>query len=303
MHPPRRVVFGALAFVLALLVPLLGACTSSSGSGTTVKVGSKNFTEEKLVGEMYALLLEDAGVKVERKLNLGTTDICHTALTKGDIDLYPEYTGTGLTAILNKPVSGDQQAVYKTVSDDYKSQFKITWLDPAPMDNTNALAMTQDGVKKLSSPTLTELSQKAPELRLAAVSDFVNRPDALPGLQKAYGGFQFKEVKIFAPDLKYKALLDGQADVAVAFSTDGDISGNNLVVLQDDKKFFPPYQIAPVVRDDTLGKEPKIKDALNKLAPKLTNETVSSLNWEVDGKKREYADVAKEFLKKQGLIK
>ena len=283
--------------------PTTAASTGGSAAGKKVVVSSKNFTEEEIIGEMYALMLEQAGIPVERKLNLGTVDIVQAALLKGDISLYPEYTGTGLTVVLKQPVMNDDQAVYDKVKQMYKDQFKLTWLDQSPMNDTQALATTHAVADKYSLKTLSDLSTKAGELRLASIPEFQDRPDGLPGLKKVYGGFDFKSVDIFDIGLKYKALLDGNADVAVAFSTDGAIAGDNLVVLEDDKKLWPPYHVAPVVRDDVLAAYPQIAGVLNGLSPKITNDMIAALNWEVDGKKRDYADVAKEWLTNQGLLK
>jgi osmoprotectant transport system substrate-binding protein len=287
---------------MAGATPTTAASSGNSAAGKKVVVSSKNFTEEEIIGEMYALMLEQAGIPVERKLNLGTADIAQAALLKGDISLYPEYTGTGLTVILKQPVMNDDQAVYDKVKQMYKDQFQLTWLDQSPMNDTQALATTHAVADKYGLKTLSDLSTKAKDLRLASIPEFQDRPDGLPGLKKVYGGFDFKKIDIFDIGLKYKALLQGDADVAVAFSTDGAIAGNNLLVLQDDKKLWPPYHIAPVVRDDVLAANPKIKDVLNGLSPKITDDVISALNWEVDGKKRDIPDVAKEFLTKEGLL-
>jgi osmoprotectant transport system substrate-binding protein len=277
--------------------------TAMSNTGKpTIVVASKDFTEEVLVGEMYAELLEKAGYTVKRQLNLGSTKIVQPALVKGDVQLYPEYTGTGLIVVLGKPTMGDPKAVYDTVKSEYETQFQLTWLDPAPMNDTQAIATTKALADKYGLKTLSDLSTKAPELRFTCAAEFLGRDDGLPGLQKAYGGFQFKDVKTVDIALKYKALLAGDADVTEAFSTDGAIAGNDLVVLQDDKHFFPAYQIAPVIRDDVLKANPDIAGVLNVLAPKLTDSAVAAINWEVDGKKREPADVAKEFLQQNGLL-
>ncbi len=273
------------------------------GAGSKVIVSSKDFTEELLVGEMYALLLEKAGIPVERKLNLGGVAVAQAALVKGDISLYPEYTGTGLQAVLKKDVMSDANAVYDTVKKEYESQFKLTWLDQSPMNDTQALATTKAVADQYGLKTLSDVSAKAPQLRLATIPEFQDRPDGIKGLKRVYGGFDFKSMDIFDIGLKYKALLDGKADIAVAFSTDGAIAGNNLLILQDDKGLWPPYHIAPVVRDDVLAAHPQIADILNGLAPKLTDSVISALNWEVDGKKRDYQDVAKEFLTQQGMLK
>ena len=186
---------------LALIVPLLAGCdigTGTGGSGTATKpniiVSSKDFTEEILVGEMYAQLLEQAGYPVTRKLNLGATDIAQAALVKGDIHLYPEYTGTGLTVVLKKEPMSDAQQVYDIVSKEYEAQFKLTWLDPAPMNDTQALATTKAIADQYGLKTLSDLSTKADQLRLVCIAEFLGREaDGLPALQRTYGGFQFKD--------------------------------------------------------------------------------------------------------------
>ncbi|MHB8644916.1 MAG: glycine betaine ABC transporter substrate-binding protein [Thermomicrobiales bacterium] len=295
----RRAVLAGLA--AAAGATLLAACGGSSKA--TIKVGSKDFTEEFIVGNMYALLLENAGFKVDRKLNLGGTPVCQAAMQKGDLDLYPEYTGTGLLTVLKLPSNTDAKMVYDQVSKGYKDQFNFVWLDPAPMNDTQALAMTGAGSQKFGITKISDIVGKADQLTMIGPPEFETREDGLPGIMKAYGAFKLKKYIGVDPGLKYKGLLDGQADIAVAFSTDGDIAVNKLVVLQDDKKLFPIYQITPVVTQKALDASPGIKDALNKVAPLLTDQVMSTLNYEVDGKKRDPADVAKEFLTNQGLLK
>lgn len=281
-----------------------GGSSSTGGSGgEPIKVGSKDFTEQFILGEMYALVLENKGLKVERKLNLGGTPVAQAGLQSGKIDLYPEYTGTGLLTVLKESAKTDPKQVFDTVSKGYKEKFKLVWLDPAPMNNNQALVMTQEGAKKYGIKTISDMKAKASQLTMIGPPEFEAREDGLPGLKKAYGDFKLKKFIPADPGLRYKTLTNGQADVAVAFGTDGEISANKLVVLDDDKKLFPPYQVAPVVRQDILDKNPAIRDALNTLAPKLTDETMRSLNYEVSGKQREPAQVAKEFLTKESLIK
>ena len=280
------------------------AVSSTAGKFSgTISVGSKDFTEEFIVGNMYALLIEAAGGKVNRKLNLGGTPVCQAAMEKGDLDLYPEYTGTGLLTVLKLPSNTDAKTVYDQVSKGYKDKYNFVWLDPAPMNDTQALAMTQAGSQKFGITKISDIVGKADQLTMIGPPEFETREDGLPGIMKAYGNFKLKKYIGVDPGLKYKGLIDGQADIAVAFSTDGDIAVNKLVVLQDDKKLFPVYQIAPVVTQKALDASPGIRDALNKVAPMLTDQVMSTLNYEVDGKKREPADVAKEFLTQQGLLK
>lgn len=298
MKSPIRVVVSLIVVAL-----LFAAC--SRASAVTLKVGSKDFTEEFILAEMYALLLEDAGFKVERKFNLGGTPIAHAALVKGDIDLYPEYTSTGLLTILKQQPIADPKAIVEAVRKGYQEQFKLVWLEPAPFNDTQALATTKEVSEKHGIKTYSELSGKASELRLGGPAEFAERADGIKGLQQAYGGFQFKEFKqLGTGSLRYEALRNGQVDVVVAFGTDGQINGLGLVLLRDDKSFYPIYQAAPVVRADVLDKNPKIAEALNKLAPLLTDDIMAGLNWKVDGpEKREFATVAKDFLQEKGLLK
>jgi osmoprotectant transport system substrate-binding protein len=292
-----------VALSLVLVALLFGAC--SRASAVTLKIGSKDFTEEFILAEMYALLLEDAGFKVERKFNLGGTPVAHAALVKGDIDLYPEYTSTGLLTVLKQQPIADPAAIVEAVRKGYQEQFKLTWLQAAPFNNTQALATTKEVSEKYGVKTYSDLAAKAPELRLGGPAEFAERQDGIKGLQQAYGGFQFKEFKqLGTGSLRYEALRNGQVDVVVAFGTDGQISGLGLVLLRDDKSFYPIYQAAPVVRMDVLDKNAKIAEALNRLAPLLTDDVMAGLNWKVDGpEKQEFAAVAKAFLQEKGLIK
>lgn len=290
---------------------MTGTGTPASGGATgglkrKIVVSSKDFTEEFILGEMYALVLEKAGVPVERKLNLGATDIAQGALLKGGgaegIDLYPEYTSTGLNNVLKKDPIYDPKQVLAAVKEGYK-QFNLVWLDPSPMNDTQAMVTSKEIADKYGLKSLQDLCDKADQLTVAAVAEFKDRADALPLLQKTYGGCKFKDIKVFAPNLRYKALLSKDVDIAQAFSTDGPIAGNNLILLADPKNYGLPYNVAPVVRQDVLDLYPQITDTLNKLSPMITNEEISALNWEVDGKGREYADVAKEWLQKKGMLK
>jgi osmoprotectant transport system substrate-binding protein len=297
-----------MQFVRRLVVPLLLALLTmfsaiACNSSTGIKVGSKDFTEQFILGEMYALVLENQGLKVERKLNLGGTPVAQAGLENGQIDLYPEYTGTGLLTVLKQPAQSNQKQVFDTVAKAYKEKFNLVWLEPAPMNNTQALVMTQEGSKKYGIKTISQMVAKASQLTMIGPPEFEAREDGLPGLNKAYGDFQLKKFIPADPGLRYKTLNNNQADVAVAFGTDGEISALKLVVLEDDKTLFPPYQVAPVIRQETLEKTPVIRDVLNTLSPKLTTETMQRLNYEVSGKQREPSEVAKEFLAQEGLLK
>jgi osmoprotectant transport system substrate-binding protein len=294
-------------FVLLSSALILSACSPSPSADSvgTVIVGSKDFTEQFIVAEMYAQLLEKEGFTVERKLNLGGTPIAHEAMMNGDIDLYPEYTSTGLLTMLKLDPIQDAQEIYTTVKSGYEQQYNLTWLTPSPFNDTQALAMTKEVAAQYGIQTYSDLSQKASELVLGGPAEFLEREDGLKGLQQAYGGFEFKEVKQLGTGrLRYQALLEGQVDVVVAFGTDGAIKGNDLLLLVDDLVFYPIYNVAPVIRQDTLEKYPQIEKILNDFAPLLTDDIMSGLNWQVDGPEgKEPADVARAFLLEKGLVK
>ena len=266
------------------------------GSSDVIRVGSKNFSENITVAEIYAAALERAHFRVERHMNLGSTQIATAAIQRGDIDLYPEYTGTGLIDVLHQPPMRDASALFNAVNAAYRKQFSLTWLSPAPANDSQALATTQTVASRYNLHTLSSCSTLAARLRLAAIPEFVARADALPGLQKFYGGFKFAQVNTYTIGLQYDALTRGDADVATAFTTDSQIASDNLVLLQDDKHFWPPYNIAPVVRLDTLQKHAQIATALNGISPKLTDAVLRRLNQQVNVQKMDPADAAAQFL-------
>lgn len=279
------------------------ACSVLLRPPKTITIASKSFSEELILGEMYSQLLEYNGFKVNLKLGMGETPDLQQAILSGQIDLYPEYTGTALLTVLKLPSESDPKKVYDLVASQYKKLYNLVWLDAAPMNNTQALAMTQAGSKQLGITTISELAAKADQIIMAGPPEFRQREDGLPGLKKAYGNFYLFEYKDVDPSLRYQILTSGQADVVVAFSTDGEISTDNLVILKDDKHFYPPYQVAPVIRQQVLDKYPEIKDILNKLAPLLTDEVMRKLNYQATGLFRDPANIAKDFLTQQGLIK
>jgi osmoprotectant transport system substrate-binding protein len=305
---------GMLALVaLMSLSVVLTACGTDNNAASTatpkrkIVVASKDFTEAILVGEMYALVLEDAGIGVDRKMNLGGTDLVQEALMKGGekggVDLYPEYTGTGLQAVLKADPIADAQGTYDAVKKGYAEQFQLTWLDRSPMNDTQAMVTSKEVSQQKGIKSLQDLCDKAGELTIAARAEFKDRKDALPALQKIYGGCNFKEIKVVeSGDLLYTALVDKQVDAAQADSTAGQIATNGLLLLEDPKGYGGPYNMAPVVRNDVLALYPNIADVLNKLAPKITTAEITALN-ATASQGKEPKDVAKEWLQKQGLIK
>ncbi|WP_299490351.1 glycine betaine ABC transporter substrate-binding protein [Acaryochloris sp. IP29b_bin.137] len=298
----RLVSFVAIALVACFTVV---ACQVGSGDRPTtnvIRVGSKDFTEQFILGELYAQLLEAQGLPVERKFNLGGTPIAQAGLLKGDIDLYPEYTGTALLTILKQPGNGDPQQVFDTVASAYEEDYNLVWLNPAPMNNTQALVVTAKTAKQYQLKTISDLVNQASKLRMIGPPEFEAREDGLPGLKSAYGDFKLKAYIATDSGLRYQALTSDQADVVVGFGTDGEINALNLVVLEDDQGLFPPYQVAPVVRQPVLETYTNIKSALNALAPQLTDDTMRRLNYEVSGNRQEPRTVAQQFLQETGLL-
>ncbi|GAC1300860.1 MAG: glycine betaine ABC transporter substrate-binding protein [Vulcanimicrobiaceae bacterium] len=292
----------ARALALIASAASLAACGGKHAAApSTIAIGSKDFTEELILAEMYAAILEQNGFTVARKLGLGGTQVAMAALQRGDIDLYPEYTGTALITQLKAKPSRDAAANYETVKAYYAAHYGLQWLVAAPFNDTQALATTQAVAARYGLKTLSDLAKAAPQLRLGAIPEFTKRDDALPGLRKTYGGFDFKDIKLFDIGLKYKALESGQVDVVVAFGTDGKIDVDKLYVFVDDKHFWPSYQVAPVVRKATLDRYPAIATHLNKLAPLLTDQIMRGLNAQVDGEKKDPKTVALAFLRTHGF--
>jgi osmoprotectant transport system substrate-binding protein len=283
----------ALALVAA--TPLAAGCAFDPSA---IHVGSKNFTESFVIAEIYAQSLEAAGMRVERLFNLGSTQIAIAAMERGNIDLYPEYTGTALIDVLHLAPIADPRDAYAVVSNAFQKRYGIVWLAPSPMNDSQALATTRDVAARYRLATLSDVARAAPELRFATIQEFLARPDGLPGLQRFYGGFRFREVRTYDIALKYRALLDGRAEVASAFSTDGAIATDSLVVLRDDRHFWSAYNVAPVVRAATLAARPAIARVLDRVSPKITDRAAQAMNAAVENTQADPADVAAEFLRR-----
>lgn len=274
---------------------LVTACSSGESNEKTVVVGSKDFTEGLIVSEIYALGLEEAGFQVERKFDIAGS-LVHTSLVNKEIDVYPEYTGTGLMSVLGMDMKTDPQEVYDTVKKEYKEQFQITWLEYSSANDGQGLAIRTDIAKELGITTISDLQQHAGELRFASQGEFDEREDSLPALEKVYGTFDWKDSRVYDSGLKYQLLEQGEADVTPAYTTDGALADKEkFTMLIDDKKVWPPYNLAPVIRDDVLSQYPEIADVLNKISAALDTESLIELNAKVDLEKLEYEDVAKEF--------
>ena len=284
-----------VAFAIAL-IPF----TTANGQ-QPVRVGSKNFTEQFILGELYAQALEANGIKAEKKLNLGGTLIAHKALEEKQIDLYPEYTGTILLAVLKQESMTDAKAVYDKVRSAYAEKGLVV-LNQAPVNNTYVLVVRADTADKYKLETDSDLAKVSKELKLGAGPEFRDRKDGLPGLREKYG-MEFKEDLQLAIGLRYQALKNDQIQVVNGYSTDGMISAMKLKRLKDDRNLWPPYYIVPVVRKDTLDGNPRIADVLNRVSALLDDATMAELNYKVDGEKMEPKDVAREFLKAKAVVK
>ena len=256
-------------------------------------VGSKNFTEQVLLGEILAQQIERRlGVPVSRKLDLGGTLLAHEALTGGSIDLYPEYTGTALTAVLKRPSQPDAKAVFDAVHEAYHRQWRLEWVPPFGFINTFAMVVRRDS----GQSTLSGAAQ-AQSWRLGMGYEFRQRPDGLDGLLNAYRLRLQGEPVTMDLGLLYAALQSRKVDMIAANSTDGLLSVLDVTVLADDRNYFPPYQCAVIVREDTLARYPGLRAALEQLSGAITENVMRNLNYQVDGKHRRVADVAEEFLR------
>ena len=263
-------------------------------------VGAKNFTEQSILGEIAAQQIErHAGVRVQRSLNLGGTLLAHQALVNGEIDLYPEYSGTALTAILKLPSDSDPHGVLHRVRAEYRTRWNVEWLDPLGFNNTFAMVVRGKDARRDALESLSDAARRREGWTLGAGYEFEQRPDGLPGLLRRYplrlnGAPKSMDLGLLRP-----ALEQGQVDMVAANSTDGWLSQLDVLVLKDDKRYFPPYEAAFVVRGDALERYPKLRVAFKEIAGKLTDTTMRKLNYDVDGKRRPASEVAAEFL--QGI--
>lgn len=284
----------AIMLLLLTVTCLLDACGSGK-KGDSIRIGSKDFTESLVVAEIYALALEDAGYEVERKLNIAGS-IVHTAIQNNEIDLYPEYTGTGLLSVLQLDLITDPQEVYDVVKAEYDKQFQITWLDQTNANDGQGLVIRKQAAEEFGIYSISDLQQQADKIRFASQGEFDQRDDGLPGMVKIYGDFNFKSSKVYDNGLKYQLLENDEADLAPAYTTEGPLVKTDLyLLLEDDKQMWPPYYLAPIIRNDKLEENPEIADVLNKVSATLDTETVTALNAKVDVDKMEYEEVAAEY--------
>jgi glycine betaine/choline ABC-type transport system substrate-binding protein len=279
-----------------MIACLSALALASCGGHAHIVVGSKNFTEQVILGEILAQQIERRmHVPVERYLNLGGTLLVHEALVRGSIDLYPEYTGTALSAVLKRPPATDSAAVLAEVRAAYESQWKLAWLPPLGFNNTFAMIVRGEAARERKLATLSDAAQAGP-WRLGVGSEFQQRADGLPGLLKTYGLRMDGDPVTMDLGLLYVALDSRKVDMIAANSTDGPAAVRDVTVLADDRHYFPPYDCAVVAREETLARYPGLRGVLEQLSGKLPAETMRRLNQQVDGDRRPAAQVAREFL-------
>lgn len=284
-----------LLVILSLLLLTVGVTGCGSQSNDTkIRIGSKNFTENLILAEIYSLALEDNGYDVERNFNISSS-VIHTSIVNDEIDLYPEYTGTGLLSVLQLELETDPEKVYQTVKTEYKKQFNIDWLQYASANDGQGLVIRTDIANKYNIKTISDLQKYASELRFASQGEFDEREDGIPALEATYGKFDWKSSNVYDNGLKYEILKNNEADVTPAYTTEGQITDEQFTLLEDDKQVWPPYNIVPIIRGEILTENPDIADILNVISQAIDTETITQLNAKVDVDKEEYEDVAKEF--------
>jgi osmoprotectant transport system substrate-binding protein len=311
IHAVRAVLVVSALAVLAACGNVGGSDQSGDGGGgggPTITIGSKNFTEQYILGELYAQALEANGFTVERKLDLGSEQIADKALQNGQIDMYPEYTGTALVATLD--YEGDP-ADLKTPEETYQKAKELyaqrdpadTMLTPAPFNNSYGIFVRADVAEERDLETLADLAEASQDLIFVSYSEFQNRSDGYKNMQKNYPALDFGEIKIVNQlGLRYQGLQGGEGDVGVGFTTDGQLTSDELVVMEDPKGIWPFYYPAPVVRSDVLEANPKMEEILNSVSESLNVETMRELNGQVDLDQEDPEDVAAEHLEDEGIV-
>ncbi|MDZ7964565.1 MAG: glycine betaine ABC transporter substrate-binding protein [Nostoc sp. DedSLP03] len=296
--------FFTLCFLSFALLLAITACTpnlNSSSSGNIV-VASKDFTEQDILGELLAQQIEaTTNLKVDRRFRLGGSFICHSAITSGKIDAYIEYTGTSFTGILKQKAINDPKEVYQKLKQIYAQKFNLEVMPTLGFENTFAMIIRSEDAKRNNIQTLSQASQYTPQWRGGFGYEFLEREDGFPGLAKTYDLRFAKPPQIMDLGLVYRALIQKQVDMVAGSSTDGQISRLDVVVLKDDKKYFPPYEAAPIVRQETLKKYPELRTAIASLAGNISADEMQRLNYLVEGELRNVKDVVQEFRKLKGL--
>jgi len=292
---------GVYAVILSVVFLLLSCAPSHAGR---IVVGSKNFTESFILGEILAQQIEaHTTLKVERRFYLAGTYICQQAILAGRIDVYPEYTGTALTAILKQNASGDRQEVYQRVKAEYERRFGLTLGPALGFNDTFAMEIRGEDARRLNIKNLSQAAAFAPQWRAGFGYEFMERPDGYRGLASTYGLRFAEQPRIMDLGLLARALKDHQIDLAAGNTTDGLIPVLDLFVLEDDRHYFPPYEAVPVLREETLRQHPEVAQAIAALGGKISDKEMQRLNYAVDGQHQDAKEVVHEFLSSKGLIR
>jgi osmoprotectant transport system substrate-binding protein len=298
VFPPGRVLS---AFVLFAALILLPSCTPSHTN--RIVIGSKNFTESLILGELLAQQIEaHSHLKVERRFYLAGTYICQQSILAGRIDIYPEYTGTALTAILKQKVGGDWTEVYQRVKSEYESRLGLTLGPPFGFNDTFAMEIRGEDARRLNLKTLSQAAAFAPQWRAGFGYEFMERPDGYAGLAATYGLRFAAPPRVMDLGLLAPALKNRQIDIAAGNATDGLIPALDLFVLEDDRHYFPPYEAVAVIRQQTLQEHPEVAEAISALGGKISDQEMRQLNYALDGQHRDVKDVAHEFLRSKGRV-
>jgi osmoprotectant transport system substrate-binding protein len=299
IFPPGFWRSAAIPLIVAI-IGLLAGCTMRPKD--TIVVGSKNFPEQALLGEILAQHLEArTHLHVERRFYLAGSFICQQALLAGRIDTYVEYTGTALTAILHDPIESSPSAVFDKVKAEYQRRFGFEVLPSLGFNNTFAIVIRGEDARRLHLTTLSQAAQYTPQWRAGFGYEFMERPDGYAGLARVYGLRFAATPQIMDLGLLYRALLSKQVDLIAGNSTDGLLSARDLVVLQDDKHYFPPYEAVPIARQDFFARYPEARTAIAELAGKISDDEMRKMNYEVVGQSRDVSDVARDFLHSHAL--
>lgn len=284
----KKWLFGFITVVFGII---LVACGSDD---ETIQVGSKDFTESLIVSEIYALALEDNGYEVERIQNIASS-VIPQSLESGEVDLYPEYTGTSLITIFNLPLETDPDTVAEQIREEYEA-IGLTTLNYAPANNAQGIAIQTDVADELGITTISDFQANAGEIRFASQGEFDLREDGLVGLAEVYGDFNFADSTVYDNSLKYQILRNDEADATPAYTTDGQlVNTDEFLVLEDDQNFWPPYNLVPVINQEVLEANPDIANIINPINADLTTEKMIELNAAVDIDGREFEEVAKEY--------
>jgi osmoprotectant transport system substrate-binding protein len=285
---------------LACVAALLSSCGPSRRN--RIIIGSKNFTEQLVLGELIAQQIENkTHLAVERRFYLAGTYICHQAILAGRIDIYPEYTGTALTAVLKEKPVGDREQVYNRIKTEYGKRFGLTVGPALGFDDTFAIEIRGDDARRLRLRTISQAAAYARQWRAGFGYEFMERPDGYKGLVSTYGLRFADEPRIMDLGLLDRALKDKQVDLIAGNTTDGLIPALDLVVLEDDRHYFPPYEAVPIVREGTLTLHPELSGVLSELGGKISDDDMRELNYAVDGEHRDVREVVHAFMQKKGL--